>query len=956
MINNKNNFNNVNSSNNFEINRQELEINKNVDSRINIMHWNCNSLNNKIDEFKKFCSKYKPHIISLNETKMGVFNANYLLQIDNYITIHKARSNDKNGGGGVALLIQKDIKYSVNGLFDSLNLEICAITLQINNMEVNLVSYYNPPNLQIYKTLFEILNRSKNQFIVMGDLNAKSTQWNASANNQNGEILNEILLENDCIVVNNNEFTHFGFNGNSKSILDYCIISSKLHKAFDSFCVLTNEDMTSDHVPISATFSNKKDKSNNYGNNKNITNKKYNLQKADWIKFKSKLPTETSLEVCNDVDRLNKFVKESIINAADNSIPVFRNNSYHNKTLPNYILELVKLRKKVRKQMNINGIDPNDRANLKTRFNKLKSLIREEIKAVNDSEWSRFIKKIGNNHTSSKPFWQRINKIRGKKNGKQIPTLVIDEHKYITDDEKADIFAKILEQTFSPAQDKIFDENFKTKVESKVNNHDFSKHKYQTKDLFEIKDLNDAIKSLKSRSSSGEDMVHNTMLKNTSLEFRKIILKLINQSISQSKIPQEWKQSTITMLPKKQSNSSNPKDYRPISLTSCIGKLAERLILIKIKCFMDSNNIIIKQQSGFRKKRQTRDNILFLTQKALESTNRGKKMCTIFFDIASAFDKVWHKGLLFKLINLKFPNHLISWIKDFLNDRVFCVRVGNSISVTKNIGAGVPQGAVLSPTLFSIFINDIPIKYSKNKFYSLLFADDLCSFKIFKKYGNVNIQIQSYLDQIEKWLKMWRLTMAPQKCNFIVFNSDRTSETKLDLKLFNSSIKLNEEIKFLGIRFDKHLCFKNQVNYIKDSCLKRMNVLKVLSNKNWGLNTKTLIEVYNSLIRSLMDYSSIIYPALSITNLEFLEKLQLRCLKIIHKRSKYESSDAIRNLPGYLTIAERFDDLNLRYIKNTLINNNEIILDLYKDYREFSDSRNLRKKTLFCKYKNELNY
>ena len=120
----------------------------------------------------------------------------------------------------------------------------------------------------------------------------------------------------------------------------------------------------------------------------------------------------------------------------------------------------------------------------------------------------------------------------------------------------------------------------------------------------------------------------------------------------------------------------------------------------------------------------------------------------------------------------------------------------------------------------------------------MLFADDLCSFKIFKKYGNVNIQIQSYLDQIEKWLKTWRLTMAPQKCNFIVFTSDRTSETKLDLKLFNSSIKLNEEIKFLGISFDKHLCFKNQVNYIKDSCLKRMNVLKVLSNKNWVLIQK----------------------------------------------------------------------------------------------------------------------
>ncbi len=167
----------------------------------------------------------------------------------------------------------------------------------------------------------------------------------------------------------------------------------------------------------------------------------------------------------------------------------------------------------------------------------------------------------------------------------------------------------------------------------------------------------------------------------------------------------------------------------------------------------------------------------------------------------------------------------------------------------------MPQGSAISPLIFSIFINDIPILNKPNCSQSTLFADDLATTFFFSGKGGLNCKINKYLRELQTWLVKWKMKMAAHKCNYIIFAKNQKANPVLNLELFGESIPLVDSAKFLGIVFDSHLSFKEQAEEVKIKCNSRLNIIRILSNRSWQLIDQVLINLYKAIIGSVIDYS-----------------------------------------------------------------------------------------------------
>ena len=338
-----------------------------------------------------------------------------------------------------------------------------------------------------------------------------------------------------------------------------------------------------------------------------------------------------------------------------------------------------------------------------------------------------------------------------------------------------------------------------------------------------------AASNLSSSTATGTDKVAYPMLEHLPRSGMDFLLHIFNLSWSSHSFPSIWKTSFIIPIHKP---LESPASFRSISLTSCVSKLFQCIILSRLLFFLESKSILSPRQASFFPRRSTLDQILCLSRSILDGFNKprqGFRTILSTIDFSKAFDSVWHPALFHKLISAGLPPCFAGWTQSFLSDRRASVVYQNHRSRFFRVRRGVPQGSVLGPVLFSLFINDLAASLPSSVSCSL-YADDLVIWSSSTSVPTAVEATQGALFRLERCSEYWCLPLNPRKCEASFFSVDpHQANLQPNLLLLGSRLRFNATSTFLGVTFDRSLSFSKHVSSLKAKFFPRLKALRCIS-------------------------------------------------------------------------------------------------------------------------------
>ena len=543
-------------------------------------------------------------------------------------------------------------------------------------------------------------------------------------------------------------------------------------------------------------------------------------------------------------------------------------------------------------------------------------------KHIRKAKADYYHKQFQNYLSDIKKTWSKINEILcNKKQRSEFPEYFIDKNKLITKDEDIanyfnNFFCKIgpdLANSIKGPAGKSYKDYLTQTISSTFT--------FNTVDSEFVLKL---IRKLKTKSSYGHDGISSILLKHIADIIAPVLATTINQSMMTGIFPNSLKIAKISPIFKKE-NPHIADNYRPISLLPIISKIFEKVVFIQLYDYFIENNLLYDSQYGFRKMHSTELAALEFADKINIHLDQGKIPLAIFLDLSKAFDTIDHSILINKLKYYGIKGTALNWFKSYLNNRTQYVQFKEAISDKSIIQTGVPQGSILGPLLFIIYMNDIA-GVSKN-FHFTLYADDtsllepLCSFTLNKNLESnvlseaINIELKLITD----WLSLNKLSLNAKKTKMMIFHhrQKNISHIKLKLLINNTPIKCVDEFNFLGVMLDKHMTWNSHVHKV---CGKISRVAGTLNRLKRFLPKEILKTIYNALIQPHLNLGVLLWG----NETSRIFKLQKRALRAV-TCSKYNAHTAPLFIELKLLRIQDIYTLNTlkfyyRYKKGTLPN------------------------------------
>lgn len=888
---------------------------------LKLLSWNIRSLASNFLQFKDFLNSFQLEncffdIIALSEV-WSLRDSN-LFQLDNYNMILKSRVNSN--GGGVCFFIRKEIPFKEiknlsvfeEKVIESLSLEldlgknnkiIVSNIYRTNSPHLNLTqTEQNDRFLDIFSNMQAEMSSLKHPSYIMGDLNFDLLKFEQHEKTK-------VLLENSFA----NGFLELisiptRISHTSCTLIDH-LYTNDIKTRFESSVIVSD---ISDHFPICHIIHNKEKESNPHF----VRTQNFNTEKI--AAFKEQLSRVEWNNVLNQDDTQSAY---------DNFYGIFNRLYTHHFPIKN-----------IRFDKNIHNIEPfMSRSILKSRKTKFE-LAEIKLRLPTESNISKynlyrkcydkviraakklyFKQSLEQNKNNLRKTWNILREAIRKKNDK---TSLINE---ISSDGLLISNSKDMSNKFNEYFTNVADN-----ITNNLNPSDRDCSYYLTESnsnfLFEQINSYDLVKivsGLESKASQDMFGLSNNLIKKVIDNIALPLTHIFNLSLQSGIIPNELKMAKVIPIFKLNSKDaellSDMSNYRPISLLSIFSKILEKIVALKLTEYLDTNNLLYKHQYGFQKQKSTVQPIIHLLNEIVKNSNEKNVSIGVFCDLRKAFDCCSHRILLIKLAKLGVKNRELKWFENYLKNRQQFVNVNNENSDMRFISKGVPQGSILGPILFLIYINDLA---NCTNLFTLLFADDTTFLISGKNISEVIELLNIELKKISYWFRTNELSLHPNKTQFIIFsknddnhnfndinvvvNHNNDDQNNEDLITKLSCVNINNDtpaIKFLGVYLDPKLNFKYHIDMTHSKIsrsLYAINTAKHLIDKT------ALKSLYNSLIHSHLNYCIPIWGSAAKSHLKKLELQQKRAVRIISNSNYNAHTVPIFKLLNILPITEQF--------------------------------------------------
>ena len=821
----------------------------NLNHHLSFVHYNVQSLLNKLEILH--AELFEFDILAFTETWLSPTTLIDDLLLQSYNTPER---NDRAGDahGGVIVYVKEGIRYKRRKDLEIRGIECVWIEVANNNKRILFGLFYRAPNsdanylISIEDSISLAVDTGIADIIITGVFNFNYLDLQSRRKIDS-------LCTQFSLFQTINQPTHF--TEYSSSLIDIILVSNKdnliLSGVGDPFL---NQQMRY-HCPIFGILKFSKPKSKSFSRHIwDYNNGDYNLlrEKAsqmDWESLKD-----------DNIDNYVENLKNAIIAITTECVP---NRSIKMKPSdPPWLTSALKRHIRKRKRAYKKAL----RSNLDRHWNKFKTLRNEAITMIRDSK-QKFFKKIADklksDTLSSKDWWATLKTFIIPNFKSTIPPLEYNGRIYTYETDKSNIFNQYFQgQTVLNDANAYLPDLPSPSYTTQLNSIILTP--------FEVESV---LQTLKIGKASGPDGISNRILKELSHELSSPYCSLFNQSLRSGIFPSPYKDANVSPVPKK-GDLSVVSNYRPISLLNSDAKLFERLVFKHFFNHLQGNNMLSSLQSGFIPGDSTVNQLTYLYHTFCEALDAGKEVRAVFCDISKAFDRVWHAGLVHKLRAAGVTGTLLDWFRNYLSDRRQRVVLPGGSSEWTYIRAGVPQGSILGPLLFLVYINDIVTDIGSN---IRLFADDTSLFIIVSDPASAATCLNSDLEKISRWATTWLVTFNPSKSVAFLISRRLIRPDHPPLFMQNVQIEEVDSHKHLGLHLSQDCTWHKQIDYIKEKAWFRINVMRKLKFK---LDRKSLETIYIAFIRPILEYADVIWDNCSQYEKDELEKIQTEAARI----------------------------------------------------------------------------